>query len=53
MRLEFLADNIYVYIEREISEYINSESIIDDFKSSGKRKVSLKYLMINFINYVI
>jgi len=37
---EFLANNMYVYIEREISEYISSESITDDFKSSGKRKVS-------------
>jgi len=30
-----------VYIEREISASISSESIIDDFKSLGKRKVHL------------
>jgi len=38
---EFLAYNISVYIEREISTCISFESIIDDFKSSRKRKVSL------------
>jgi len=30
-----------VYIEREISACISSESIIDDFQSLGKRKMSL------------
>ena len=37
----FLADSMSVYIEREISACISSESIIDDFKSLGKRKVHL------------
>lgn len=37
----FLVDSMSVYIEREISECISSESIIDDFKSLGKRKVRL------------
>jgi len=41
MEPEFLADNMSVFIEREISTYISSESIIDDFNSLGKRKVSL------------
>jgi len=36
----FLAYNMSVYIEREISAYISSKSIITDFKSLGKRKVS-------------
>jgi len=37
----FLADSMSVYIEREISASISFESIIDDFKSLGKRKVHL------------
>jgi len=37
----FLADSTSVYIEREISASISSKSIIDDFKSLGKRKVHL------------
>ncbi|XP_024641739.1 uncharacterized protein [Medicago truncatula] len=37
----YLADSMSVYIEREISASISSESIIDDFKSLGKRKMSL------------
>jgi len=41
IRPGFLADGMSVYIEREISTFIFSESIIDDFKSLGKRKVSL------------
>ena len=41
MRHGFLAYNKSVYIKREISARISSESIIDDFKSLGKRKVSL------------
>jgi len=41
MGLRFLADNMSVYIERKIIACISSESIIDDFKSLGKRKVSL------------
>jgi len=40
MELEFLTDSMLVYIEREISAYISSELIIDDFKSLEKRKVS-------------
>jgi hypothetical protein len=41
MESEFLADSMPVYIEREISACISFESIIDDFKSLGKRKSSL------------
>jgi hypothetical protein len=41
MGLSFLADSMSVYIERKITAYISSKSIIDDFKSLGKRKVSL------------
>ena len=40
MRHEFLADSMSVYIEREISACISSESIFDDFKSIRKYKVS-------------
>jgi len=49
----FIAYSMPVYIEWEISECISSESIINDFKSSGKRKNLFKYLMIDFIYYVI
>ncbi|XP_058749642.1 uncharacterized protein LOC131622614 [Vicia villosa] len=34
----FLGDSMTVYIEREISSSISSESIIDDFKSLGTRR---------------
>jgi hypothetical protein len=37
----FLGDSMIVYIEREISATISSESIIDDFKSLGTRKALL------------
>ncbi|XP_024634611.2 uncharacterized protein [Medicago truncatula] len=37
----FLANSMSVYIEKDISECISSESIIDDFKSLRKRKVRL------------
>ncbi|XP_024634768.1 zinc finger MYM-type protein 1-like [Medicago truncatula] len=37
----FLANSMSVYIERDISECISYESIIDDFKSLRKRKVRL------------
>jgi hypothetical protein len=37
----FLGDSMTVYIEREISASISSESIIDDFKSLGTRKTLL------------
>jgi len=33
MGLKFLADSMSVYIERKVTAYIRSESIIDDFKS--------------------
>jgi len=41
MECGLLADNMLVYIKREINVYISSESIIDDFKSFEKRKVLL------------
>lgn len=37
----FLGDSMTIYIEREISASISSESIIDDFKSLGTRKALL------------
>ncbi|XP_058776824.1 uncharacterized protein LOC131651174 [Vicia villosa] len=37
----FLRDSMAVYIEREISANISSESIIEDFKSLGTRKALL------------
>jgi hypothetical protein len=37
----FLGDSMIIYIEREISASISSESIIDDFKSLGTCKALL------------
>ncbi|XP_071687618.1 uncharacterized protein [Rutidosis leptorrhynchoides] len=38
---EFLADNLVVYIEREIAEKFNSESVIDEFKMLKGRRAEL------------
>lgn len=38
---EFLADNMMLYIEKEIAEYFTTDSIIDEFKSLKERKVVL------------
>ncbi|XP_071708265.1 uncharacterized protein [Rutidosis leptorrhynchoides] len=38
---EFLADSLVVYIEREIAEKFNSESVIDDFKMLKGRRANL------------
>jgi len=50
---EFLTDSMSVYIEREINVCISFESIIDDFTSFGKLKCHFKYLMIDFVYYVV
>lgn len=39
MKGRFLADSMTVYIEREISACISSDSVIDDFKSLNTRRV--------------
>jgi hypothetical protein len=39
MKGRFLANNMTVYIEKEISASISSDSIINDFKSLGTRRV--------------
>ena len=36
---EFLADSMVVYIERELAENIDTDSIIDAFESLGNRRV--------------
>jgi hypothetical protein len=36
---EFLADNLVVYIEREISKSFNSDLILDDFVSLRARRM--------------
>ncbi|XP_004497270.1 uncharacterized protein [Cicer arietinum] len=41
MEANFLADNMAVYIEREIAASISSESIIDDFKLIKERRALL------------
>jgi len=46
----FLADSMAVYIEREISACISSESIIGHSKSV---KCIFTYVKINFIYYVL
>ncbi|XP_071697594.1 uncharacterized protein [Rutidosis leptorrhynchoides] len=38
---DFLADNLLVYIEREIAEKFDSDSIIDDFKMLKGRRAEL------------
>jgi hypothetical protein len=38
---EFLANNLVVYIEREIAESFNSDSILDDFASLRDRRLQL------------
>jgi hypothetical protein len=42
MEDEFLANCLTVYIEREFTENIDSNSIINDFYSSKDRKAPLK-----------
>jgi len=39
---EFLADNLVVYIEREISESFNSDLILDDYVSLRERKMQFQ-----------
>lgn len=39
MEDEFLANNLIVYIEREIVENFSSDSILDDFSSLKERKL--------------
>jgi hypothetical protein len=39
MEDEFLADNLVVYIEKEISESFNSDLILDDFVSLRARRM--------------
>ena len=38
---EFLADSMMIYIERELVEDIDSDSIIDEFYSIKHRRVQL------------
>jgi hypothetical protein len=38
---EFLADSMMIYIERELVEDIDSDSIIDEFYSTKHRRVQL------------
>jgi hypothetical protein len=40
MEDEFLANSLVVYIEREIAESFNLDSILDDFVSLKGRKLS-------------
>ena len=41
MEEEFLVDSMMIYIERELVEDIDSDSIIDEFYSTKHRKVQL------------
>ncbi|XP_034920185.2 uncharacterized protein [Populus alba] len=41
MKEEFLADSMMIYIERELVEDIDSDSIIDEFYSTKHRRVQL------------
>ncbi|XP_038682193.1 uncharacterized protein LOC119982737 isoform X1 [Tripterygium wilfordii] len=42
MEEEFLADSMMIYIERELVEDIDSDSIIDEFYSTKHRRLQLK-----------
>ena len=42
MEDEFLADSMIVYIERELSEPIDSDSMVDDFYSMKNRRAQLQ-----------
>jgi hypothetical protein len=41
MEDEFLADNMMLYIEKEIAEKFSTDSIIDEFKSLKERRATL------------
>ena len=41
MEDEFLADSMVIYIERDFSKMIDSDSIIDDFYSMKNRRAQL------------
>jgi len=41
MEKEFLADSMMIYIERELDEDIDSDSIIDELYSTKHRRVQL------------
>jgi ribosomal protein L31E len=41
MKKEFLADSMMIYIERELDEDIDSDSIIDELYSTKHRRVQL------------
>jgi len=41
MKKKFLADSMMIYIERELVEDIDSDSIIDEFYSTKHRRVQL------------
>jgi len=41
MKEEFLADSLIIYIERELIEDIDSDSIIDELYSTKHRMVQL------------
>jgi len=41
MKEEFLEDSMIIYIERELVEDIDSDSIIDEFYSTKHRRVQL------------
>jgi hypothetical protein len=41
MKEELLADSMMIYIERELVEDIDSDSIIDEFYSTKHRRVQL------------
>ena len=45
MEDEFLADSMIVYIERELSKPIDSDSIVDDFYSMKNRRAQLQQVL--------
>jgi len=42
MEDDFLADSMMLYIEKEIADQFNTDSIIDEFKSKNPEQLNFK-----------
>jgi len=49
MEDEYVADNMVIYIEKNITEKFNYDSIINEFKNMKKRCAILYICVISFI----
>jgi len=53
MNDEFLADNMIIYIDKEIAENFSSDSIIDEFRDLKERRTILYICVISFLVIII